>query len=53
MSSYIEYIVAAFKAAKYEGFPFSYISPPLEQRVHIPFSFSAVNVGVLHVFKEI
>ena len=33
----MEYIVAAFKAAIYEVF-FSYISPPLEQRVHIPFS---------------
>ena len=42
-SSCIEYIVAAFKAAIYEVF-LSRISPPLEQRVHIPFFF------VVHVY---
>ena len=51
MSSCVEYIVAAFKAAIYEVFLFVYFAAFRTVRSHS--FFFAVHVGVLHVFKEI
>ena len=51
VSSSIEYIVAAFKAAIYEVFLFRIFRHRPSARSHS--FFFAVHVGVLHVFKEI
>ena len=51
VSSCMEYIVAAFKAAIYEVFFFLYFAAFRTARSHS--LFFAVHVGVLHVFKEI